>query len=249
MAFADHFSTAANQYAAFRPRYPQALVDALRARTTGDIAWDIGCGSGQLTLGLAEQFTRVIATDPAAAQIAAAPAHPRVEYRVAPAEASGLPDASVDLAVAAQAAHWFDWPKFVVEVGRVARPGALIALVAYGNPTIGGARDPDLVEYHDVTVGPYWPAGREHVENGYRDLHLPWPAVPPEDKIEPIAMTVSWTCDQLIGYLSSWSATTKMIAANGPAAYQALCARLAAKWPAGMQLAVEWPLVIKLARR
>src|SRR5512138_3071788 len=94
---ADHFSTVAKNYAAFRPHYPKTLVDALRARVTGDTAWDIGCGSGQLTLGLAEQFARVIATDPAAAQIEAAPAHPRVEYRVAPAEASGLPDASIDL--------------------------------------------------------------------------------------------------------------------------------------------------------
>ena len=55
----------------------------------------------------------------------------RVRYVVAPAEASGLPGASVDCAVAAQAAHWFDLDAYYREVRRVARPGGLIALVTY----------------------------------------------------------------------------------------------------------------------
>lgn len=248
MTFTDHFSTVAARYAAFRPHYPPALVDALADLTTGDVAWDIGCGSGQLTVRLAARFARVIGTDPAAAQIAAATAHDRVEYRVASAEASSLPDASVDLAVASQSAHWFDWPTFVVEVGRVARPGALIALVSYGNFLVDGGRHPDIAEYHDVTAREYWPAGREHVENGYRDLVLPWPAV----DAPSIAMTAQWTRAQLIGYVSSWSATARMIEAKGPAAFEALCAQLARSWPDdpdNAQRAISWPLTIKLARR
>jgi SAM-dependent methyltransferase len=117
--YADHFSAVAARYAAYRPHYPRALVDVLGA---GDVAWDIGCGSGQLAVALAERFERVIATDLTQQQLDAAVPHPRVEYRRAPAEESGLADASVDLAVAAQAAHWFDWPRFIAEVGRVARP-------------------------------------------------------------------------------------------------------------------------------
>ncbi len=77
MTFTDHFSTVAARYAAFRPHYPPALVDALADLTTGDVVWDIGCGSGQLTVHLATRFARVIGTDPAAAQIAAAPTHDR----------------------------------------------------------------------------------------------------------------------------------------------------------------------------
>ena len=53
-------------------------------------------------------------------------------YRVAPAEASGLDDASCDLVVAAQAAHWFDLPRYWAEVARVLKPGGLAALVGYG---------------------------------------------------------------------------------------------------------------------
>ncbi len=57
-------------------------------------------------------------TDASAAQIAHAAAHPRVTYRVVPAEASGLPDASVDLVTVAEALHWFDLGAFYREVQR-----------------------------------------------------------------------------------------------------------------------------------
>jgi trans-aconitate methyltransferase len=110
MTFADHFSQVAARYAAYRPHYPAALVDALadRADTRG-VAWDVGCGSGQLSVALAKRFARVIATDPSRAQLDAALHHPSVDYRCEPAEASTVADA--DLVVAAQAAHWFDWPR------------------------------------------------------------------------------------------------------------------------------------------
>ncbi len=246
MGFGDHFSTVAGRYAAFRPHYPPALVDVLAERSTArDTALDIGCGTGQLTAALADRFDHVIGIEPAAALIAKATPHPRVEYRVAPAEETGLPDAFVDLIVAAQAAHWFDWPRFIAEAGRVARPGALVALVSYGNPLIDGVRDPDLVHYHDVTVGPYWPPGREHVENGYRDLVLPWPVV----EAPSLAIEASWTRDELLGYVSSWSATARMIADRGASGYESLAAALAARWPDDTRRAITWPLTVKLARR
>src|SRR2546427_5511649 len=50
-------------------------------------------------------------------QIARAASHPKVEYRCARAEGSGLPEHVADLATAAQAAHWFDLPAYF-EIGR-----------------------------------------------------------------------------------------------------------------------------------
>jgi SAM-dependent methyltransferase len=245
-SFSDHFSTIAKRYAAYRPRYPQALVDALAALTPRhDLAWDAGCGNGQLSVQLAERFTRVIATEPSQAQLDEAPVHPRVEYRRAKAEDAVLDDVSVDLAVAAQAAHWFDWPRYVAEVARVTRPGALVALVSYGILHVGGDADALVAAYYHGDVGPFWPPGREHVENGYRDLGWPWESIAPP----AIDMIVEWTRDELLGYVATWSATVKMIETEGPGAYQRLGAQLATVWPDGERRTVMWPLAIRLARR
>ena len=249
--FADHFSQLAARYAAYRPHYPPELVSMLADRCERhDVAWDIGCGSGQLSVALASRFGRVIATDPAQAQLDHAEQAPRVEYRRAPAEASGLPDAGIDLAVAAQSAHWFDWPRFVPEVGRVVRPGGLIALVTYRNAELDGDIGALLVEYYR-TIEPYWPNGRVHVNNHYRDLIFlgpgpgPWPAV----EAPAIDMTVTWTRDELVGYITTWSATSRCVAAVGEGPLDDLRRKLAAAWPADEAREVRWPLTLKLTRR
>jgi SAM-dependent methyltransferase len=245
VGFPDHFSALAARYATYRPHYPPELVGVLADRSERpDTAWDIGCGSGQLSVALAARFGRVIATDPAQAQLDHAERDPRVEYRLASAEASGLPDASVDLAVAAQAAHWFDWPRFVVEVGRVVRPGGLVALVTYRSAELAGEAGELLVAYYRQ-IEPYWPSGRGHVNNSYRDLALPWPAV----AAPPIAMTATWTRDEMVGYITTWSATARLVAARGEGAVDELRRRLAAVWPDHEPREVYFPLTIKLARR
>ena len=244
-SFADHFSQLAARYAAYRPHYPPELVAALADRCERrDIAWDVGCGSGQLSVALAERFSRVIATDPAQAQLDHAEPHPRVEYRCASAEDSGLPDVGVDLAVAAQAAHWFDWPRFVVEVGRVVRPGGLIALVTYLNAELAGDAGQVLVDFYRELSG-FWPGGRVHVNNRYRDLTFPWPAV----EAPPLEMTASWTRDELFGYVTTWSATSRLVAARGEAPVDEVRGRLAAVWPDNEPRRVQWPLTVKLTRR
>ena len=249
-SFADHFSEIAARYAAYRPHDPLALIDALAERCERrEVAWDVGCGSGQLSIALADRFARVIAEEPSQAQLAAASPldaslSRHVEYRCAPAEASTLPDRAADLVVSAQAAHWFDWPKFVAEVARVARPGALVALVSYGILEVDGAAGEAVDAYRHV-VQPYWPPGREHVDNGYRDLVWPWPAV----EAPAIAMAERWTRDELLGYATTWSATVALIKASGTAALEAFAARLAEVWPGDEPREIRWPLALRFARR
>jgi SAM-dependent methyltransferase len=243
--FPDHFSALAARYAAYRPRYPAGLIGVLADRAARhELAWDVGCGSGQLSVALAARFGHVIATDPAQAQLDHAERDPRVAYRCTPAEASGLADASADLAVAAQAAHWFDWPRFVAEAGRVVRPGGLVALVSYRNAELAGEVGDRLVAYYRA-IEPYWPNGRVHVNNGYRDLTLPWP----ELAAPAIEMTAAWTREELIGYTTTWSSTARYVQAHGDGLVEDLRRALAAVWPDGEPRAVRWPLTIKLARR
>ena len=133
VSFKDHFSGHAADYSRYRPgAYPAAMFQALAALAPDrECVWDCATGNGQAALGLAALFERVEATDASAQQIAVAGPHPKVRYSVAPAEASGLPDASVALITVAQALHWFDLTKFYVEVRRVAKPQALLACSCY----------------------------------------------------------------------------------------------------------------------
>src|SRR5919204_639102 len=120
MTFKDHFSKQAAGYAKFRPRYPQELFNYLGSiAPSRQLAWDCATGNGQAAVGLASVFEHVIATDASEKQIANAQSHEIIEYRVAPAENSGIGSETIDLIMVAQALHWFDLDRFYAEARRV----------------------------------------------------------------------------------------------------------------------------------
>src|SRR5262245_17105937 len=128
LGFKDHFSKQAAGYAQFRPRYPQDLFEYLGSiAPSRQLAWDCATGNGQAAIGLASVFDRVIATDASEKQIANAQPHGTVEYRVAPAEKSGIGSETLDLIMVAQALHWFDLNRFYSEVSRVLKPEGILA--------------------------------------------------------------------------------------------------------------------------
>ena len=241
------FNTVARAYADFRPTYPEALYDWLAAEAPArHLAWDCACGSGQATLGLAERFEQVIATDGSAAQIAAARPHPRVQYRVATAEDSGLPSGQFDLITVAQALHWFDLERFCAEVQRVGRPGALFAVWLYLPPRLADpVANARLVEFYRDIVGPWWPPERRHVESGYATLALPLPEV----AAPPFALTTEWTLAQIAGYARSWSATARYRKEHGEDPVPWLERALAPCFAAPeARLRMDWPLRVRAAR-
>jgi SAM-dependent methyltransferase len=245
-AFKDHFSAGSDRYAACRPDYPAALFAWLAAQcTTRDAAWDCATGSGQAALGLATHFCRVIATDASAEQIGHAAPHPAIEYRVAPAEASMLDDASVDLVAVAQAAHWFDLPRFYAEVERVLKPGGVLALWGYGRMVLPGDLDAPFLRFYAETVGPWWPAERKLIDDAYRSLDFPFAEIDaPEFFIE-----VEWTLDRLLDYVSTWSAVKRFQAARGRDPLPALRAELASAWgDAAAARRLAWPLFLRAGR-
>jgi SAM-dependent methyltransferase len=211
-SFPDHFSANAASYARYRPDYPPKLFSYLSGLAPARRrAWDCATGNGQAALGLAAHFDEVVATDASAKQLAEAAPHPRVTYRVAPAEDSGLPEGSFDLVTAAQAAHWFDRPRFWREVRRVLVPGGVVAVWCYAlfrsTPEIDRVIDR---LYRDV-VGPYWPPERRLTEDRFRSLDFPFPEIAPP----AFRMEKRWTLAELEGYLTTWSAARRYREARG----------------------------------
>ncbi|MDQ3056640.1 MAG: class I SAM-dependent methyltransferase [Pseudomonadota bacterium] len=116
-AFADHFSSAAADFAAARPAYPPDLFAWIGAIAPAHArVWEAGCGSGQASRDLAKVFSEVFATDPSAEQIAQAHAPINVSFAAEPAEHCSLADASVDAVCVAKALHWFDRDAFFAAV-------------------------------------------------------------------------------------------------------------------------------------
>ncbi|MBW3535468.1 MAG: methyltransferase domain-containing protein [Gemmatimonadetes bacterium] len=242
-AFAG-FSEGAGAYARHRPAYPAALADALAELAPARrLAWDAGCGSGQLSTLLGERFDRVVASDASAEQVAHARPHPRVEYRIAPAGESGLPADSVDLAAAAQAAHWFDLDAWFAEVARVARRGAAVAMVTYGDVEVEGAPGRVVDRFNRETLAPWWAPERRHVVDGYASLDLPFARV----AVRVPDMTAEWDADALLGYVGTWSAVRALEGAGGRETIDAFAEEVRRAWGPGRR-GVRWPLTVRAGR-
>jgi len=242
----DYFSGCSGQYAAFRPRYPPELFAWLSSVTAvHERVWDCACGNGQASVDLAGHFQEIYATDLSAEQIAHAPAHPRVHYQLGLAEASGLPGDFVDLVTVAQALHWFDVDRFYEEARRVARPDAVLAVWCYGVCEIPAASgNAELQHFYSDIVGPYWTPERHLVESGYRTVQFP----APELKAPGLAMQIEWSLEQLLGYVSSWSASGRYLKERGEDPVPRLRSALQPYWgeDAG-RCVVRWPLSVRAA--
>lgn len=198
------FDQGGRNYARYRPDYPEALVDHLADRAPDtDLALDVGCGNGQFTRQLGRRFAAVVGSDPSADQIAHARSTPHVRYVVSPAEDLGGADHSAGLITAAQAAHWFDLPRFYAEVRRVAKPRAVLALISYGVAELEPAVNARFQDFYHREIGPFWPPERRMVDTGYATLDFPF------RELEPPRLEIvrDWSAYDFLGYVATWSAT------------------------------------------
>lgn len=241
--FSDLFSNQATQYAAFRPGYPDALFQYLASvcpQTT--LAGDCATGNGQAAMGLAEYFDCVIASDASRPQIAQARPRAQVHYVVAAAESLPLRDASVDLLIIAQALHWLDRRRFFAEVSRVLNPRGRFAAWCYGLARIDNAVDAVVRRLYSDILGAYWPPERRFIESGYAEFRWPFPL----QDTPTFFMSARWTREQLLGYLSSWSAVQRFRQRHGEDPLELIRQQLQCAWPDAEPRNVQWPLSLKL---
>ncbi|MFO7664796.1 MAG: class I SAM-dependent methyltransferase [Chloroflexota bacterium] len=132
----ERFSSRAENYARYRPGYPQAIFNCLRDEcglTAESVIADIGSGTGILTELFLKNGNRVFAVEPNKSMrreseklLVDYPKFISVQGR---AEATTLSDRSVDFVTAGQAFHWFDGEAARMEFERILRPGGLAVLV------------------------------------------------------------------------------------------------------------------------
>lgn len=242
--FAHLFSGHAADYAAHRPRYPEALYRWIaECAPRRNLAWDVGTGNGQVAVGLAALFARVHATDPSAEQLAHAESHPRVAYERCTYE-TALRDGSVDLVTVGQALHWFDLPAFFAEVRRVLHPDGFFAAFAYTHSQVTPEVDALVRHYHDVTLASYWAPEHHLIHAGYSTIELPLEETP----APPLAITATWSAEQFRQYLRTWSSVRRMLAERGVAEVVAFERELLAAWGDVPERALRWPLILRAGR-
>jgi SAM-dependent methyltransferase len=243
---APDFSPLAKQYAQSRPVYPEALFTHLASLVDRRLlAWDCATGNGQAALGLIRHFDRVIATDISTEQIRHAAPHPRIEYRVAPADRSGLEDASVDLLTVASAIHWFDLDRFSREVCRVVRSGGVLAAWTYHVGHVEPPFDEIFGRFYRDVLSPYFEAGARLVDQRYETITLPGEPL----QAPRFFVSAEWSLDQMLAFIASWSGTLEYVRARGEDPTRVVAAELERLWGDRDQArVVRWPLYLRITR-
>lgn len=243
------FQGTAWHYARFRPGYPPALLDHLVAAyqlEPGARIADLGCGTGQLAIPLAQRGMAVLAIDPSpemleegAAQAARAGVTERIQWLRGPAEElPALVRSPLRLVTCGAAFHWMDRDRVLEHCDRRVESGGGVALVS-GGATVWAEDAPPwarvIREVLQETLGPQRRAGAGVY------------ATPPERHETVLARSAfrhveSWSTpvtierdlDQLIGLQYSTSYASPALLGDRRAGFEAtLRARLLALYPEG----------------
>ena len=150
------FSNRVENYLKYRPTYPTAIIPLLESEcglTQESVIADLGSGTGFFTKLFLKVGNSVFGVEPnpemrvAGEKVLAK--YPQFSSVSALAEATGLPDHSVDLIVAGQAFHWFDRATARPEFVRILKPGGWVVLAWNGYRV---ESSPMMAAYQDLVL-------------------------------------------------------------------------------------------------
>ena len=131
----------------------------------------------------------------------------------------------------------FDFNSFYSEVGRVAKAGSALVAWAYELAMVSPQIDRVLDEFYNGSIHSYWPDERRHIESGYTTIPFPFRPI----AVPSFVMTQSWTVDQMLSYLRTWSAVKRFFRTRGEDPVDAIEQPLRKTWGAETRKVV-WPL-------
>jgi len=239
------FSLESEQYALYRPTYPNELIELIVSLSPNlFFAWDVACGNGQLTFELSNYFEQVIGTDISQEQLENAQKNDNILYKVESSSLSSIGNSNIDLITVAQAIHWFEFDTFYSEVKRVAKPNAIIAIIGYELLSISKEIDECVFDFYSNKLNDYWDERRRYIDEQYSTIPFPFEEV----KIPQYNCKMRWNRDELIGYLSTWSAVKKYKQKNGIDPILELKEQIYRLWNENDIYDVFIPILTKIAR-
>ena len=147
---------------------------------------DLGTGHGIVPRQLAPSFSTILGTDPSkkmieqAQKTSTAEGYKHLRFQVAAAEDDlGLDTGSVDMVTSGQAAHWFNYPRLFQQLNRVVRKGGTLAFWGYKDHVfVDYPKASEILAHYSYAndrdlLGPYWPKGREIVQDKLRAVKPP----------------------------------------------------------------------------
>lgn len=140
----ERFTGIADTYDEARPHCPPYAREAIIRYLGGKpgLVVDLGCGTGLSTMAWAKDAGRVVGIEPNGdmLRVARGKAAENVEFRQAPANATGLAEGCADAVTCSQSFHWMEPESTLAEVDRILKPGGVFAAYDYDWPPVCGLR-------------------------------------------------------------------------------------------------------------
>jgi SAM-dependent methyltransferase len=141
------FAGKAEQYARYRTDYPAEVIDAALAAIQlrrSDVVADVGSGTGMLARWILDRGNGVACVEPDDGMRAVAARRFALEARqvasvAGTAEATTLPDSSVDVIVVGNAFHYFDPVRARAEAERILRRPGRVLIIGHTDALTPGA--------------------------------------------------------------------------------------------------------------
>ncbi|XP_055895823.1 putative methyltransferase DDB_G0268948 isoform X1 [Biomphalaria glabrata] len=197
----------AQAYAAYRPKYPQAVFDAIMTyhdevtNNGRSMALDVCCGPGQSTLPLVPLFEKVVGVDISQDLLDHMPKDiPNLTtYRSAAEDLFMIASDSVDLITSGASLHWLNTEKFFKEAKRVLKPGGTFATYMFQIEDLCNEEANKAYKEFLSTMKDYLTSKTLIVAHKYETIDFPFDCLKRLDIQTKMEMTIG----QFKGYMAS----------------------------------------------